>query len=80
MIVAAAKRFAWVATIALLTATACAILALFVASGTLTRDVGTTVAAGIGSSLALLLGIVRDWQALYLPNRMVVVVSVIASS
>jgi sigma-B regulation protein RsbU (phosphoserine phosphatase) len=36
-------------------------------------------AAGIGSSLALLLGIMRDWQDLYLANRMVVIVSVIAS-
>jgi sigma-B regulation protein RsbU (phosphoserine phosphatase) len=37
------------------------------------------VAAGIGSSLALLLGIVKNWQDLYLANRMVVVVSVIVS-
>ena len=36
-------------------------------------------AAGIGSSLALLLGIVRNWQDLYLANRLVVVVSVTAS-
>jgi phosphoserine phosphatase RsbU/P len=36
-------------------------------------------AAAIGSALALLLGIVRNWQELYLPNRMVVVVSVIAA-
>jgi len=37
------------------------------------------VAAGIGSSLLLLLGLVRNWQDLYLANRMVVVVSVIVS-
>ncbi len=37
------------------------------------------VVAGIGSSLALLLGIVRKWQDLYLANRMAVVVPVIAS-
>jgi sigma-B regulation protein RsbU (phosphoserine phosphatase) len=37
------------------------------------------VAAGIGSALALLLGIVSKWQDLYLPNRMAVVVPVIAS-
>jgi len=37
------------------------------------------VAAAIGSSLALLLGIVKRWQDLYLANRMVVVVSVIAA-
>jgi uncharacterized protein YacL len=36
------------------------------------------VVAGIGSSLALLLGIVRKWQDLYLANRMAVVVPVIA--
>ena len=36
-------------------------------------------AAAIGSALALLLGIVARWQDLYLPNRMVVVVSVIAA-
>jgi serine phosphatase RsbU (regulator of sigma subunit) len=36
-------------------------------------------AAGIGSSLVLLLGIVGRWQDLYLANRMVVVVSVIAA-
>jgi sigma-B regulation protein RsbU (phosphoserine phosphatase) len=35
--------------------------------------------AAIGSALAVLLGIVRSWQDLYLPNRMVVVVSVIAT-
>jgi sigma-B regulation protein RsbU (phosphoserine phosphatase) len=35
--------------------------------------------AAIGSALALLLGIVSRWQDLYLPNRMVVVVSVIAA-
>ncbi len=40
--------------------------------------IGLTAAA-IGSALALLLGIVRNWQDLYLPNRMVVVVSVIAA-
>jgi len=37
------------------------------------------VAAGIGSALALLLGIVDRWQDLYLANRMVVVVSVVMS-
>jgi len=36
-------------------------------------------AAGIGSSLALLLGIVKKWQDLYLANRMVVVIYLIAS-
>lgn len=36
-------------------------------------------AAAIGSALALLLGIVSAWRDLYLPNRMVVVVSVIAA-
>lgn len=36
-------------------------------------------AAGIGSSLALLLGIIRNWQDLYLANRLVVIVSVIVS-
>ncbi len=36
-------------------------------------------AAAIGSSLALLLGIVGNWQDLYLANRLVVVVSVISS-
>ena len=35
--------------------------------------------AAVGSALALLLGIVSRWQDLYLPNRMVVVVSVIAA-
>ncbi len=35
--------------------------------------------AAIGSALALMLGIVGRWQELYLPNRMVVVVSVIAA-
>ncbi|MGA7409412.1 MAG: PP2C family protein-serine/threonine phosphatase [Bryobacteraceae bacterium] len=35
--------------------------------------------AAVGSALALLLGIVGKWQDLYLPNRMVVVVSVIAA-
>ncbi len=37
------------------------------------------VAAAIGSSLALLLGIVQTWHDLYVANRIVVVVSVIAS-
>jgi|SRR5271157_815306 len=37
------------------------------------------VAAGIGSLLAMLLGIVREWQDLYLANRMVVVMSVIVA-
>lgn len=37
------------------------------------------VAAGIGSSLALLLGILKKWQDLYLANRLMVVVYVIAS-
>src|SRR5512133_2873135 len=36
-------------------------------------------AAGIGSSLAFLLGIVDKWQDLYVANRIVVVVSMIAS-
>jgi hypothetical protein len=36
-------------------------------------------AAGIGSSLALLLGIFKKWQDLYLANRVVVVVVVIVS-
>jgi len=36
-------------------------------------------AAAVGSALAMLLGIVGKWQDLYLPNRMVVVVSVIAA-
>jgi phosphoserine phosphatase RsbU/P len=36
-------------------------------------------AAGIGSSLALLLGIIKNWQDLYLANRLVVIASVIVS-
>jgi len=37
------------------------------------------LAAGIGSALALLLGLVGRWQELYLANRLVVTVSVIAA-
>lgn len=37
------------------------------------------VAAGIGSSLVLLFGIIRDWQDLYLANRLAVIASVIVS-
>ncbi|MGA2182074.1 MAG: PP2C family protein-serine/threonine phosphatase [Bryobacteraceae bacterium] len=121
-----ARRVVWAAAISLVSAAGCAVLALFVMRGTLSSDVGTTIAlaivymlplmalqaatekalrrwadasrfpvdwivyggakvtlglvvAGIGSSLALLLGIVRKWQDLYLPNRMVVVVSVIVA-
>jgi phosphoserine phosphatase RsbU/P len=33
------------------------------------------VSAGIGSSLALLVGLAKGWQELYIPNRMVVVLS-----
>ena len=112
--------------IILASAAACAVLAFFLASGTLGRGVGTTIAAamvymlplmalqisadkplrrwtdasrfpldwivfggaqltiglaaaGIGSALLLLLGIMRNWQDLYLPNRMVVAASVIAT-
>jgi len=39
----------------------------------------TLIAAGIGSLLTLLLGIVRSWSNLYLANRAVVVVSVVAA-
>jgi len=37
------------------------------------------VCAGIGSSLTLLLGVVNKWSDLYLANRMVVVVTVVAA-
>ena len=50
----------------------------WVVYGGLKIVLGLAVAA-IGSALVLLLGIVRDWHYLYLPNRMVVVVWVIAS-
>lgn len=112
--------------IILASAAACAVLAFFLANGTLSRGVGTTIAAAmvymlplmalqisadkplrrwtdasrfpldwivfggaqltiglaaaaIGSALLLLLGIMRNWQDLYLPNRMVVAASVIAT-
>jgi phosphoserine phosphatase RsbU/P len=110
----------------LLATAACALLALFVMSGTLGGEAGTAVivatiymlpllalqagtekplrrwsdasrfpidwiiyggaklmlslaAAGIGSLLTLLLGIVHKWSDLYLANRMVVVVTVVAA-
>jgi serine phosphatase RsbU (regulator of sigma subunit) len=120
------RRVVWMVATSIAVTAGCAVLSLFVMSGTITSEVGIAigvsilymmpllalnaatetalrrradaspfpvdwivygggkltlglVAAGIGSSLVLLLGIVKRWQDLYLPNRMVVVVSVIAS-